>query len=50
MAQVFSASGAVTLGIGQLWLIPQITRRGLALSGLTVALFTPVLLGGAVAR
>lgn len=49
VAQLFATSGAVTLGIGQSWLILQITHSGLALSGLAVALFAPVLLGGPVA-
>lgn len=48
-AQVFAASGAATQGVGQSWLVLQITHSGLALSGMTVAIFGPVLLGGAAA-
>jgi MFS family permease len=49
IAQVFAASGAATQGIGQSWLVLQLTHSGLALSGMTVAIFGPVLLGGAAA-
>jgi MFS family permease len=49
VAQMFSVSGTMAQGIGLSWLILQITHSGLALSGMTVALFGPVLLGGAAA-
>lgn len=48
-SQVFAASGTATQGIGQSWLVLQITHSGLALSGITVMIFGPVLLGGAAA-
>jgi MFS family permease len=49
VAQMFSVSGTMAQGIGLSWLILQITHSGLALSGMAVAPFGPVLLGGAVA-
>jgi MFS family permease len=49
VAQVFAASGAATQGIGQSWLVLQLTHSEFALGVMTVAIFGPVLLGGAVA-
>jgi MFS family permease len=48
-AQVISVAGTMAQGIGLSWLILQITHSAFALSGMTVALFGPVLLGGAIA-
>ncbi|MFT4305270.1 MAG: MFS transporter [Microbacterium sp.] len=45
-SQIFSASGASTQLIGMAWLVTQTTGSGLALAGITFAIYLPVLLLG----
>ena len=46
LAQIFSASGAATQLIGMAWLVTETTGSGIALAGITFAVYLPVLVLG----
>jgi len=49
LAQTLSGSGGLAQAVGTAWLVLRLTGSGIDLGLLTAALFTPVLLGGALA-